>query len=165
MLTKKKIVKITILGFLLLCLYGIIFGFSGQDGTESSGLSSSLTIAILQFFRIVPKADFTIEQLTLIENMEHFIRKAGHFSEYAAMGMLTFGIFSTLSQKLKKCFRFSILWVFVSAAADEFHQYFVPGRWASFLDVLLDTCGGFTGAGIVLLIVLLINKKAHSLDQ
>ena len=29
---------------------------------------------------------------------------------------------------------------------DELHQYFVPGRYASFLDVLLDGCGAVLGA-------------------
>ncbi|MBE5874320.1 MAG: VanZ family protein, partial [Lachnospiraceae bacterium] len=32
-----------------------------------------------------------------------------------------------------------------SAAADEIHQLFVPDRWGSFADVLLDTCGGAFG--------------------
>ena len=39
----------------------------------------------------------------------------------------------------------TVIWVFLSAACDEFHQYFVPGRYASVADVLLDTCGGAFG--------------------
>ena len=40
-----------------------------------------------------------------------------------------------------------ISWIICTfyAGTDEFHQYFVPGRHASFWDVLLDVFGGITG--------------------
>lgn len=38
-----------------------------------------------------------------------------------------------------------IPWVFVSAAFDEIHQLFIPGRCGNFWDVLLDTTGGCFG--------------------
>lgn len=51
-------------------------------------------------------------------------------------------------------------WVFLSAAGDELHQYFVPGRYASFLDVLLDTWGGVCGMLFCILTVWLCGKWA-----
>lgn len=38
-----------------------------------------------------------------------------------------------------------IPWVFISAAFDELHQLFIPGRCGNFWDVLLDTSGGVFG--------------------
>jgi len=38
-------------------------------------------------------------------------------------------------------------------ALDEFHQYFVPGRFCNFWDWLADTLGAFSGAAAVLLLM------------
>lgn len=38
------------------------------------------------------------------------------------------------------------VFVFLYALSDEFHQSFVPGRFASGFDVFIDTLGGFTGS-------------------
>jgi VanZ family protein len=39
----------------------------------------------------------------------------------------------------------ALLFVFLYASSDEFHQSFVPGRGPAFSDVLIDTAGGLTG--------------------
>ena len=38
-------------------------------------------------------------------------------------------------------------------AVDEFHQYFVPGRYSTFWDWLADTLGAFFGAAAMLLFI------------
>ena len=43
-----------------------------------------------------------------------------------------------------------VVQLFLSAGADELHQYFVPGRHASFWDVLLDVSGGIVGMVLLL---------------
>ena len=45
------------------------------------------------------------------------------------------------SGKGGKMYRWDVLIVFILASSDELHQYFVPGRYASVWDVLLDTFG------------------------
>ena len=93
---------------------------------------------------------------------EHPLRKLAHFSEYACMGIL---IFSIVYQWVmgKKKYLIATLWVFLSAAVDEWHQYFVPGRYASIKDVLLDTCGGI--CGIVLLTLIIKGRKKSRENQ
>lgn len=44
-----------------------------------------------------------------------------------------------------RIFYFSFLLVFLYAASDEFHQLFVPGRYASLLDFLCDGIGAIIG--------------------
>ncbi len=93
---------------------------------------------------------------------EHPLRKLAHFSEYACMGIL---IFSIVYQWVmgKKKYLIATLWVFLSAAVDEWHQSFVPGRYASIKDVLLDTCGGI--CGIVLLTLIIKGRKKSRENQ
>jgi len=40
---------------------------------------------------------------------------------------------------------YALLFVFLYASSDEFHQSFIPGRGPAFTDVLIDTAGGLTG--------------------
>ena len=42
--------------------------------------------------------------------------------------------------------------LFLSGLADEIHQWFVPGRYASIWDVCLDFAGGMTGMLLLLFI-------------
>ena len=63
----------------------------------------------------------------------------------------------------KKKYLIATLWVFLSAAVDEWHQSFVPGRYASIKDVLLDTCGGI--CGIVLLTLIIKGRKKSRENQ
>jgi VanZ family protein len=59
----------------------------------------------------------------------------------------------------RKLYLLVTVWVFVSAALDEIHQLFVPGRYGSIADVLLDTCGGIFGILLCVLIEHYLNHK------
>lgn len=75
----------------------------------------------------------------------HFVaRKAGHFSEYAVMGLLAARAFRTSSSKFiaKYWFPAALVLVVLYALLDEYHQSFVPGRTASALDSGIDILGG-----------------------
>jgi VanZ family protein len=127
----------------------MIFGFSGQDGDTSGSLSRFITEKCVEFVNSLTGGHWTAE---LMDNMaaywEHPIRKFAHFAEYTLMGVLVFQILRQFIQSGKRHVIISLSWVFLSAAADELHQLFIPGRYASIADVLLDTCGG--GFGILL---------------
>jgi VanZ family protein len=74
--------------------------------------------------------------------LHYLIRKSAHFIEYFIFSLLVLrGIRGNRRE-------WRIGWALAAAgvaaayaATDEFHQSFVPGRFASFRDVLLDTCG------------------------
>lgn len=142
----REIAVTAVAAALLLLLYGIIFRFSAQDAGESGSLSQSVSekcVSILNSLSGARWSDMRMAELAAY--FEHPIRKLAHFSEYACMGILVYTLWSQWMRRGKGLYFLTVIWVFLSAACDEFHQYFVPGRYASVADVLLDTCGGAFG--------------------
>lgn len=144
---RKKKIGITVLAaVLLLVLYVLIFGFSAQDGEQSGSLSQMISEKCVELLNNLAGKNWTEGFMReLAEYFEHPLRKLAHFSEYACMGILLYLLWSQWIRKGRRLYLLIVLWVFCSAGLDEFHQLFVPGRWGSFWDVLLDTCGGTFG--------------------
>ncbi len=74
------------------------------------------------------------------------IRKAGHFSEYAVMGLLAARAFSTSAKEFlqQHWWLVSFITLLAYALLDELHQSFVPERTASIYDSAIDVIGGIT---------------------
>ena len=94
-------------------------------------------------------------------DMEHFVRKAGHFSEYFLLG-LQLGFFRLSSPK-PGAFRLQGFlcrggMVWMMAFLDETLQIF-SGRGPMIQDVWLDLAGGLTGLMAAALLRLLFEKK------
>lgn len=156
---KVKMTYTALAGGFLLALYYIIFCFSAQDGETSGGISMKVSQMGVDFWNNLAGKGWSEQiKLQMAQYFEHPVRKMAHFAEYALMGFLQCSILRCHIQKNKKVFLFTILWVAVSAAADEIHQLFVPGRWGSGADVLLDTCGGAFGGAFCLLFVYIFIK-------
>jgi len=114
---------------------GFIFWMS--TGTFSSEHTSPMVGKILSF--LVPGISSEAAELIHL-----IIRKAAHVTEYFILGLLIFRAFrgsSTSSWSCRWPF-FAIIVVVLCALSDEFHQFFVPVREASVLDVGMDTAGG-----------------------
>ncbi|WP_273234352.1 VanZ family protein [Ileibacterium valens] len=131
-------------------LMGLIFFFSSQNGSDSSGLSGRFLFLLTSF---------------LSEQQASFlIRKAAHFSIYFCLGFSINGVFlpvnfpdhsnlsdadqnkcGILQNGFQKPFLLSLAVVFLYACSDEWHQTFTDQRSGQFSDVLLDTCGGLCG--------------------
>lgn len=140
-------------GALILALYCMIFSFSAQDGEQSGGLSAYISEKCVEFLNMLSGKHWTESFMQgLAEYFEHPIRKLAHFGEYAVLAMLIYILLRQWMDGGRKLFLLTVVWVFVSAAADELHQYFVPGRWCSPADVLLDTCGGAFGMMCLILL-------------
>ena len=75
-----------------------------------------------------------------------------HFIEYGGLGFLFAGYFTdNFKNKLKnKELLFILIFTFIYAVSDEFHQSFIKGRTASIKDVIVD----FIGSGIIPIISL-----------
>ena len=148
----KKVIKV-IAVCLLIAVYIMIFLFSADDAAESSSLSVAVTRKLINlyyhFFSGNNNAVLTVPVVT--DDAEAIVRKMAHFTEYMAVGFLSFGIAVMWLQRIKAGIVAVTLQVFLSAGLDEIHQYFVPGRYASFRDVLIDTAGGIAGIMIVFL--------------
>lgn len=151
----KKFDIITIL--LVLCTIGwmgVIFALSSQSGEDSAGLSDKIAEAlngfIMWFFAGNPP-DFLAG---LISPESIFIRKLGHISEFAVLGVLMTALLYRLG--MSWYLGLSLIICSLYAASDEFHQIFVPGRGPSFIDVLIDMSGSLIG---ILLLGFSVRKK------
>lgn len=128
----------------------VIFNFSNQQGTSSSGLSDRITIKIAQ---IITQNILTEDEKEQIINKYSFIiRKTAHFIAYFILGFLTIILTTDLYSYNKKTFLFTLLFNFLYASTDEIHQLFINGRNGSFQDVLLDTTGALTAISLVFLL-------------
>lgn len=143
---KKKLVITVPAVFLLIGLYCLIFAFSSEEGEESSSKSHKISETCVEVVDKMTRREWTqAVKSQLADYYEHPIRKLAHFSEYCLMGILLFVIWSQWIPKGKVLYIIIILWIAMSATADEVHQLFVDGRDGNFVDVLLDTSGGCFG--------------------
>lgn len=141
-----------------------IFWFSAQNGEKSGNSSDNLSEKILNIFGSGNDAGDEEHEIAVI-TFGMVLRKLAHFAEYFALGAAVCGFLSTFSIKPYQngllSFGISVLY----AASDELHQYFVPGRHASMLDVLLDSAGVLCGVLIMLGIVAFIHKRNGRKEQ
>ncbi len=112
----------------------VVFMLSHQNGEESGGLSRKVA-------NIFARGD-TVQA----ERLEPMIRKVAHMTEYAAGGMIFYGILLTYpkSSRRKKVI-LSLAFVIFYASTDETHQLFIDARSGSIKDVFIDTFGGILG--------------------
>lgn len=142
---KKQAVTI-VAAVVLLLLYSLIFSFSDQDAEQSGSLSYMISEKCVAFLNTLSGKNWTtVFQQELALYFEHPIRKLAHFAEYAFMALLVYTMWRPWIARGKKLYVLVMVWVFISAAGDEIHQLFVPGRYGSLADVLLDTSGGAFG--------------------
>lgn len=73
---------------------------------------------------------------------DYFIKKTAHMVGYAMLWFLLYrGLIQLYPDNKIVLFRYSVLIVFGYALSDELHQFFVPGRTSSLLDVGYDMLG------------------------
>lgn len=156
--TVKKLLVSVPAAILLLLLYGIIFGFSAQDGEQSASLSLRISEGCVELLNSLAGGRWSRQFVAdLAAYFEHPLRKLAHFGEYTVLGILVYLVWCPWLKRGRGLYVLVLLWVFVSAACDEIHQLFVPGRWGSLADVCLDTAGGAFG----MLFCLFMTRKAE----
>ena len=140
-----------ILSLLLICF---IFSNSAQPRSESAARSSALMSLIKPI----------LDPYNRIEDdvFHHYVRKAAHFTEFAALGFSLMGLSDSLSWRNKKQrLLMPLLTSLLAAAADETIQIFSPLRGPGIRDVLLDFCGAVFGViGMAVLLLLICNLKS-----
>lgn len=155
---KARKVYTVIAVILLIALYIIIFHFSAENGEESSAVSTRVTETLLRgYCELFGKSGTSIAGMVIL--LEGLIRKLAHFLEYMCMGFLSYSIVVTWRGLSRKGALAVVLQVFLSAALDEFHQYFIPGRCAAPRDVFIDTAGGIAGILVIIFCKKFFGKK------
>ncbi len=152
MLKKKYAIKTSICAIFFVLLWGMIFGFSAQTGTQSGGLSDKLAEVAADILDALFQWKITPKKLSFP------IRKMAHMTEYALLwldsyGMIYYGrrykeeVTKEDVDKREKKFPerisliISLVVVFLTAVSDEIHQLFVPDRVGTIVDVGWDMLG------------------------
>lgn len=142
---------------LLIGTFGIIFGFSSQNSTQSAGISRKITNAIIINIKSIEEKDDASKE-EILAKIEHIIRKIAHFSIYTLVGILLMSLCKTYNLKEFDRFSISLISGLIYASSDEIHQAFVPGRGPMLTDILIDTSGVTVGILLVMEIFELYKK-------
>lgn len=133
---------------LLIWMAVIFFASTGEFSAANTDL---LIKPILRWF-------FPHLSAERIAAFHHFIRKCGHFSEYAVLGVLTARAFIASSHEVLRRYWLlgSVVLISLYALSDEYHQSFVASRTASIYDSLIDISGG-----LVALILVVVWRRSR----
>ena len=141
------------LSFIITLLWvAVIFSFSLQPADTSSQLSLGVGHWLIE---LLPEAfadklpSMPQEQLEFLHTL---LRKAGHFSEYLILGMLS--MFTVLQTELRHKKWVALGFCLLVASVDETIQLFVSGRSGQVSDVVLDCVGALCG-----IVVLMFARK------
>lgn len=148
---KKKIRAIAIV-LTILCMI-MIFRFSMDDASSSHELSSMCVEIFDRAVLYLTGKDLKIAiSATHYAYLELFFRKLAHMFIYFLLSINVMIVLFTFNMKMLPRMMISLLFCFIYACTDEFHQLFVDGRGASFFDTLFDSAGAFLGIIVALIL-------------
>lgn len=162
---KKNLIFKRVLFLILLAIaFYVIYNFSAQDGEISGSLSQKVTEFIVKVISKVKTMDITT-QLHWIEKLHPIIRKLAHFGVYTVVGFSVMGFMCTFDMRniFKLLISFSVGVTY--AVSDEVHQYFIPGRNASIIDVGIDSLGVLTGIFILITLIVFVEAIVNWLKR
>ena len=79
-----RIVLLILIGFWM----GTIFGFSAENGESSQSLSDKITVKVVKYIEPEYDSKDLLKQQDIFNKTRFFVRKTGHFGEYAILGIL-----------------------------------------------------------------------------
>ena len=148
---QKTWIRILLTG-LTVTMMILIFLFSTEPAERSDRTSGHLSMTVITMLH-PDYESYTAEQKeTLYADVQHYVRKTAHFTEYLILGVLIrlcleswFGTRRLLNP---------LSWAAgtVYACTDELHQLIIDGRSGQISDVLLDSCGVLIGVLLTMLI-------------
>lgn len=144
--------KILIFGLLTSWML-LIFMFSNANAESSKGHANFVIFILKNLAEDSTFFSSVIEYLTKEYSLMYSIRKLAHLSVFCILQLIVFWGLRFNGVNLLKSSILSIVFVVLYAVADEFHQYFVPGRSAEIKDVMIDTLGGMCGLVLSYIII------------
>lgn len=156
---KDKKLSAFLLTLMAAAIMILIFGFSSQGGTQSSGVSLKVTRLLCRMIFFDYGNISGTERQFLVSQLHGFVRKLAHFTIYMLLGAVFYLLSLVTERKLKKIGNWgtALLFSFIYASADEIHQHFTPGRAMRFTDVIIDSCGALTGIIAIRILILVVN--------
>ena len=143
----------------------VIYLFSNMPSTESNGKSQKIisltiekTLSVTNSLEITNKHPSKQKINNVAISINKPLRKCMHASIYFILGILIFELLKICKLSKDKIYISTIMYSFLYACMDEFHQLFIVGRTGQFSDVLIDTFGAIIGM-LFINVVLRINKR------
>lgn len=149
-----------IISWTLVVLWMIfIFAMSSMSGHASdTGSKGIIEEVITGVVKVTNKNLSELEISKMVEDLNHPFRKCMHMFEYFVLAILILNALKYSKMPKWKRYFITIVWCFLYACTDEFHQLFVDGRGAQFTDSLIDTTGSFIGCLLVFIINIICKK-------
>lgn len=141
----------------------VIYQFSSDNGSESLNLSGGVTELFTKVVRILTGKD--LKMSVSPDNyafIELCLRKLAHMFIFFILSISTMLFLFTFKINMGLRMGIALLFSFVYACVDEYHQSFVSGRTSSFTDTLIDTGGAVLGILTALIIFCIIFTIYHS---
>ncbi len=155
----KKIVTV-LLWLLVVTNLVTIYHFSDQPAKKSSSTSHSVTKKIT---KPLTKNKSPKEKKKIEEKWNDRLRTIAHFSMFFLLGLFLMSAMMTSFSHRKSLvylFVLTLILVLIYALSDEYHQSFIPGRSAQFIDIVVDFSGGLIASGILFIIFKFKKKKS-----
>ena len=157
---KKWIVR-GVLTAAVIAWMAVIYGFSAEDGEESSHTSEIVVDAVITVAEDVHLVGEGGVSERARERMTFAVRKTAHATEYAILAVLVAACL--FAWGVRKAWVIAVIaWAGATlyAVTDEYHQRSVAGRAGQWSDVGVDGLGAAMGVGIVLLVLWRRHRKA-----
>lgn len=153
---KKK--RFLILGIFVIIWAAVIFAMSNMNTQQSNSKSKLVIYQLLSYsIKATNKLGITNKHPSderiyqVINLLNKPLRKLAHATEYFVLIILVIMALQSLGISRKKIFSLAIIFCFIYACSDEYHQSFVNGRTAQFSDSLIDVFGGLVGCSVYLM--------------
>lgn len=101
-----------------------------------------LYMALIFVLSSIPMKEDELTEYTLARQM---FQNLLHIPLFGFLAFLWMRVFVKNKLQFKKALIYALLITVLYAAFDEFHQYFVPGRYATFSDFFLNVIGCLGG--------------------
>ncbi len=143
MIKKVLLVIVTIIWM------SLIFYFSQQTGSSSSGFSDKIVDFMIDIlvknYNNLP----TLDQIKIHDDFSFVIRKLAHYTEYFILGILLLLTMKSFFKKEIIIYINSSLIGIIYAISDEFHQSFIDSRTPAIMDVFIDSIGLLTAIFLI----------------
>ena len=97
------------------------------------------------FVNLISWINAFLDKPVPLEEMNHYIRKTAHFTEYFVQALLLCNAFQTDRADHKNSRGCILFLSLLTAVVDEYIQLFSPGRSGQVTDIMLDFSGAFSG--------------------
>jgi VanZ family protein len=138
----------------------IIFVFSSKPAEISGQSSLEITEFVYSTYEsFTGQAKSDEDRIKTLENLDYFVRKGAHITEFAVLAV---AIAWPLWLSSLKGYRLAAITIGLTAfyaASDEFHQTFIPGRSGEIRDVMIDTIGAVLGYIAFYIIIKFFNNR------